>query len=187
MIDRVDRFVLCVLALLLIAIGVVGLLAATGVLTVSDPSTLYSSLTQTTVTVTWWWIAAIALGVVLALLGLVLALRQLTRPGGPPLETVVIDRAKRGSTTVKARAVARAVEQDLARLPGVVGSRVQLLTDGTPVRLRAALDLRSDADINEIRSRAAQPLERATDSLGFDRVPTELWLRHTAQPPPRVR
>ncbi|MDQ3451997.1 MAG: hypothetical protein M3493_04740, partial [Actinomycetota bacterium] len=116
MIDRVDRFVLCVLALLLIAIGVVGLLAATGVLTVSDPSTLYSSLTQTTVTVTWWWIAAIALGVVLALLGLVLALRQLTRPGGPPLETVVIDRAKRGSTTVKARAVARAVEQDLARL-----------------------------------------------------------------------
>jgi len=186
-IDRVDRFVLCVLALLLIAIGVVGLLAATGVLTVSDPSTLYSSLTQTTVTVTWWWIAAIALGVVLALLGLVLALRQLTRPGGPPLETIVVDQAQRGRTTVKARAVARAVEQDLARLPGVVGSRVQLLPNGTPVRLRAALDLRSDADVNEVRSRATQPLERATDSLGFDRVPTELWLRHTAQAPPRVR
>jgi hypothetical protein len=88
---------------------------------------------------------------------------------------------------VRARAVARAVEQDLARLPGVVGSRVQLLPNGTHVRLRAALDLWSDADVNEVRSRATQPLERATDSLGFDRVPTELWLRHTAQPPPRVR
>ncbi len=187
MIDSVNRVVLAVVGVLLVTAGAVGLLAAAGAIPWDPPSDLYASVASAFQARPWlWWVVA-AVAALLVVLGLTFALRQLSRPAGPALDTIVVQRGGRGRTAVRAVAIADALEQDLQRLPAVTGSRVRVAPPSSRPTLRVSLDLGSDADLHAVRRSAEEPLRRAQHVLGAESLPAELRLRHTAAPPRRVR
>ncbi len=187
MTDTLNRLVLALLGLLLTAGAVVGLLAGTDVLRLQQPSEIFASVRDAFAANPALWLAVAAGALLLLLLGLWLVAAQLRVRSHPTLDEVVVERGDRGSTQVRAVAVADALARDLERLPKVTGSRVELSPPASRPRAHVLLDLGTDAEASAVRAAAEEPLQRAADALGIDRLPAELRLRHTAARPRRVQ
>ncbi len=189
MIDRLNRVLLTLLALLVAAAAVVGLLAGGGQLDVREPGSLYTDgADDVPERPELWGGVAIAVLVVLAVVGLVWAWRQVRpRREGGHLSPVELRRDQRGHTTVGSAALARMVADDLERLPGVVGSRVRVVEMAPRPRLIAWLDLGGDAEPALVRNATEVPLGRLCHALGVETVDADLRLRPTGTAPATAR
>jgi hypothetical protein len=186
--EALNRGLFIILGLVLVAAGVVGLLAASGVLRLLEPSTIYASLADTILGRPFlWWTVLVVAALLLVLLGLWLVRGELSRPRVGGLHDVVLQEGRRGSTTVGAVAVADAAAHDLARLPGVLDSDVRLATFGRRPRLEARLDVPADADLDAIRQAAEGPYTRLRTMLGVEDIDAHVRLRPTRVEPVRVR
>lgn len=187
--DRVNRAVLVVIALLLITGGAATLAAATGMLSLGQPSELYGSAAASAgADPGIWWAVAIAGCVVLLLLTATWALRQvLVRRPGDGLSTVTIDQTDRGRTTIEAVKVAQAAAADLERVPSVTASSARLVDDGDGRQLRTRIDVLTDADLAAVRRATDEVYERVSGILGDDPLRTKTRIRPIGGRPPRVR
>jgi hypothetical protein len=130
-------------------------------------------------------IVAVAVGLALAVLGVVWAARSLrpeSRPdlqlaGGPDTRIVV-----------EATAVAEAVGQQAAALPGVGRARARLVGPEQRPALRLTLWLADDADVRAVLAALEdRVLAPARESLELDALPVAVRLELDAvAPPPRV-
>jgi hypothetical protein len=174
-VNRVNRTLLGLLGLFLLAAGGLGLAVSFGAF--GDPSApvLPQGVRDYADDQPWFWWAVVAACFVLALLGLRWLLAQLhtDRLGRLDLTTDEKD----GLTTVHAGALTDAVEAEVEGLRGVVGASAHLL-DRAGRRLTLSVDLAEYADIAEIR----QTLEdrvvgHARQAIDDPELPVDIELR----------
>lgn len=178
MIDGINRTVLLLLGLVLIAAGAAGIAIDQGVLPVPDPSAFYRAVAASVAaSPVLWWTLIIVAAVLVTILGLVYALRQLVVQTGPRLGTILLNRHPRGVTRLAPSAVSAAVARDLGRLEGVQGSRVQLTSFRPQPHLRVRLDVDDRADLERVHARADEAFRRLCRTLGVDGVDVDLYVR----------
>jgi hypothetical protein len=183
-----NRMILALIGALLIAAGTMGLLAFTGVVSPQEPSSVYERLTTAVQErPILWWSVIIAGLVLVVVLALWWALRQLIvrRPGGA-LRTLDLDTSARGRTTVEATAVAGAAAADLRRLPQVTASNARVIPHGRKWSVRTRLDVVADADVPAVREATGEVYGRVAEALGVTDLPTHTRLRPRGDAP-RVR
>ncbi|MGH8910113.1 MAG: hypothetical protein ACRD0K_27360 [Egibacteraceae bacterium] len=188
MIDRVNRAVLLLLGLSLCAAGGVVIAAQQRALRLLPPSALYESLRSSIAgRPALWWTVIIAAAVLLAVLGLIYAFRQLV-VGGHRLDAVLLGRSDRGVTRLEPSAVSRALAADLRSMDDVMGSRVRLRTLLPQPSLAVRLDVDEDADVGQVRAHAVEAFQRLSRTLGVDGLDVDLQLRLRSDiaPPTRV-
>jgi hypothetical protein len=187
--DGFNRFLLLLLGLLLIAGGVIGLLAAGGWLPLLEPGAIYQqSVDAVNARPSLWWTVIVVGALLLMLLGLLLAWGQISPPRGhhSTPRSVTIERTNRGRTTLDAAALARAATLDLRRIPNVTGGRARFDNFGRRPRLLASLDLEADADLAAVRQNLEEVYGRLCRFLDVDRLQTSVRLRPTEREPTRV-
>lgn len=130
-------------------------------------------------------IAAIAAGVVLAVLGLIWAARALRPERRPDL---VLDAGPDTEIVVSAGAAAEAIAAEAGGLTGVGRARVRLVGPRDSPALRITLWLTEDAHVGDVLARLdSQVLATARDSLGIAVLPVAVRVELDAGPvAPRV-
>lgn len=184
---RLDRTLLTLLALLLLAGGVVALLVGTGMLgagrarrPVLDPIVVEFLRSYPL----YARIAAIVLGVLLLVLGLWWMLRSL-RP--EPKPDLVLDDDAGGELTVTSAALADAIKADAMSVQGVERARARLVGNEDDPALRLTLWLQQGADLRAVwEGLDQQVLSRARHALGLSRLPTAIRLELDAAERQRV-
>lgn len=175
---RPNRVILTFVALLLIVVGVVGLLAAAGVVVLQQPAEVYEQMVAGAAAYPWaWLLGIIAGGLVVALLGAWLVVRQLGGRRSGRTGTVVIQRADRGRTTLKAAAVTRAAAVDLRSHRTIQESSVRISTFGARPRLLVNLSVSADTEPLRALEAAEDVYDRLAGVLGADKVIVETRLR----------
>ena len=163
-----NRLVIVVLALVAAAAGTMGALAALGAV---DPDQVnrflpFRDAWASRNDIDWQkdlpqW-ALLAGAVALALLALVLLLREVTVRQGVE-DRLVLDRGRRGTTVLSTSALRRAVEQEARHLAGVARAEVEELSvAGEPPRARYRV--RAD-DVAHLPTLGRQVAERGAASL----------------------
>ncbi|RZQ61356.1 alkaline shock response membrane anchor protein AmaP [Amycolatopsis suaedae] len=133
----------------------------------------------------WAKVAAIALGVLLVVLGLWWFFRTLRPEGRPDLE---LDRTPGSELTVTAGAIADAVRADAESVDGVSKARARCVGDEERPALRLDLSLREGADLKRVWEAVdTHVLTRARESLGVDTLPTAVRIELDAAARRRVR
>lgn len=200
MIDAVNRVVLALIGLVVLAAAVTGLLAARDLVLIADPATLFARAQTALRTTAEVMALTAAAGLVIAALALWWVSRQITPPVATGIDTLTIhdtgvvhgsddgaDPAPtRGRTTLDADAVARVVAADFARLPGVDDAGCRLLTAGARPRLRVRAEVYADADLDVVRRAAEEVYGRLCRVLGVESVHAEIELRPRDRPRERV-
>lgn len=189
-IDLLNRVVLGLAGLLMIAGGLLGLLARRGAIPLSTPAQTYEVAADWVLQDGWTVgigaTVAIVVGIGLVLLGLRWALAQFRRRGGH-LELLTLQRLAEGRTSVAAAAAAAAAARDLETVPGVTAGAARLVEAGRRPRLLARADMFADADPAAVRAGAEQVYARLARCIGADDINAELRLRPTQRQPARVR
>lgn len=185
---RPNRIVLLLLGLVLVAGGVLVLLAAYGILPVAEPGALYDDLAAAAEAYPESWAGGVVLGGLLAAaLGAWLVRRQLRGRRGGRLGTVTLASEARGRTTVEAASIARAAAADLRRGPGVVSSNVRMVTSGSRPRLLVALAIDTNTDPRAALGVAEEVYARVRGLLGAPDLHVDTVVRPTAEAGDRVR
>lgn len=127
--------------------------------------------------------AAVAVGLLLVVLGLVGAARSLRPERRPDLD---VDGGRPGTTiVVSAAAAGDAVAAQAATLAGVTRARARLVGSGRAPALRVTLWLADDADVREVLARLDdRVLTSVRSSLGLAVLPAAVRLELDASPPP---
>jgi hypothetical protein len=153
--DRANRLVGTIVAVVLIAVGVLGLLRSYGIIfsdrAMDDPVLLRQVREFVADNDAWFWWAALAVSVLLAILGWRWLRVQLLP--SPSLSDLTVASTETGRTTLPSRALADAVTSELEDDPELTGARVRVVgSEGDP-----ALDVRTSvadgADLEAVRSR----------------------------------
>jgi len=130
-------------------------------------------------------IAAIVLGVLLLIGGLMLALRAL-RPEHHP--DVTLDRTSGNETTVTSSAIAEAIAVDAEQVDGVDRAKATMVGDDEEPALRLSLWLRQGSNVKDVwQELDTTVLRRARESLGVNTLPTAVRLELGAAQKQRVR
>ncbi|MGH8931780.1 MAG: hypothetical protein ACRDZO_14435 [Egibacteraceae bacterium] len=188
MIDRVNRVMLLLFGLALCAAGVVAIAARQRALRLMQPSAIYRNMQVSVASrPALWWTVVIAVAVLLALLGLVYALRQLP-VAGTRLGTILLRRHDLGATRLEPSAVSKVVAADFSRMDDVTGSRVRMRGFQPQPSFAVRLDVDQHADMDQVRAHADEALQRVSHTLGVDGVDADLRLRlrseqHTSPAP----
>ena len=171
--DRLNRVVLGLLGLLLLAGGGLSVCLGAGVFgsnrshrDVFDPTVVH-----------WWneggWMSfavVVAIGLGLLVLGLWLTASQLRRNDGrhrtPTVTFAPVDGA-RGETTLRAPALSHSLEGDLVRIPDVHDAMVGLFGQYPNVELRAVLDVADDVDLEALPGNVEEVLGRMEATTGI--------------------
>ena len=168
-VDRVNRTLLALLGLLLLAVGVLVLLLGFGVFgTGRAEQTVLTDDESTFITDNpWFWWAVAAVCVVVALLCLRWLLGQLSTSRVPELE-VEPDHSD-GRTMLQAGAIAGAVEDEVRSYPGVADAALRLQGTRGDHRhlLTVALDERADVDAVR-RALTAETVPHLRQALDFE-------------------
>jgi hypothetical protein len=123
----------------------------------------------------WFWPAVAAALIVVALLALRWLLAQ-TRTGA--LRTLRLQPdARRGATTMPARTLAGALEDDLARSPYLNRPRATHTGSRTSPRLRVAASVEPGADPGAVRTRAQEAVDHCRQALEAPTLPTTVLFR----------
>lgn len=186
-IDRRNRTVLSLLGLILIALGVVGILLRAGVLALPDPSALWRQVADLVPGYEWVvYVALIVLGLFLVWLGWRFIRAQFATPTTAVRE-LTLQRDDRGRTTVPAGAVAKALERDVQRLPGVQEASARLV--GAGARPHVVVDATVDgwSDLGRVRGAIEATYQRLQTSLGTSAVEADLHVRTVPVTQARVR
>jgi hypothetical protein len=183
MIDRRNRLVLILLAVVLLAGGVGALLLGAGVF--SQHRSKYSVVTHANLH--RWdaygakaYAVAGAIGFVLFMLGYLLASREWQRNDGKKRAAPIIFPIKeqdRGQTTLNTPALSHALEGDLKTIPDVSGAMVGLFGAPPEIELRGVLDVTDQADLQELPKQFEQAMSRFARTVGFRPDPIQVTLR----------
>ncbi len=148
--NGVNRTVLLVLALVLIAAGVLALLVGIGQLFLDPASSLVPASATTWLTARpWlWWVGAGA-ALVLALLGLWWLIAQLRTEGVGSIDLAETG-AGGGITTVRSSGITEAVEDDAESIGGVARAHARV-AGRREQRVELTVVLTEDADISRVR------------------------------------
>ncbi len=169
-VNIVNRTVLLLLALLLIAAGVLGLILGFGGFGASRSTTavLPVELRSFPADQPWFWWAVAAGCLLVALLGLWWLLAQLKTERIGRLDITTDDRA--GSTTVHSSAITNAVEAEAQGIAGVSDATAHVRGESER-RLVLSVDLDDNADLATVRAHLEQQtvphLRRALDDPTF--------------------
>lgn len=186
-----DRTVLGLLALILLAGGVLVALLGFGVFgaararrPVLDPMIVDALRTQSVL----WRAVAIAAGVVLVVLGLIWVARVLRPERRPDLTLAPLNDGAATTVVVTASALADAIGEQSAELPGVARARARLVGDERAPAVRLTVWLLDGADIGALSRRLeSDVLAPARRSLELEHLPVAVRLElDSATPTPRV-
>jgi hypothetical protein len=194
-VNAANRLLGVAVGLVLLALGVLGILAGSGLLPGVDPDGPVLSDEFRTRWHEWggWAVAGtIAAGVLVALLGLWLMLAERRRPGGRTLADLVwrtapdteaatgtgqvdtdatgtgqVGTEATGHVHVGAAALNRALTRDLQAIPAVDRARVHLTGRRDQSQLRLRLRLASDADLTELHRHVDAVLHRFAATTGL--------------------
>jgi hypothetical protein len=188
-VDRLNRTVFIVTGVVLVVAGVLGLLLYNGVLTTTEPSTIYGRWVRDA-TGAVNLSAAIATAVCLVVLVAAgwWALAQLRPVGdGERVGTVRITRGPQGRTSLAATTLAKAVTADLGRRPGINSARVRLRAVKPHPRVQATVEMALDTDVDAVLSQVHEAVGHLAAALetDVDEVHTEIRLsfaRSVSQP-----
>jgi hypothetical protein len=152
-VDRLNRTVLLLLGLLLIAVGGYGLARGFGAFgqDPADDATLSDTVVDFAARNTEWFWPAVALG---ALLLAYLALRWFQAQIPVPQTVRQIDLTKdstRGTTRARAGGVARALAADVDRQEGVSSAKARFVQRDGRADLEVVAEIFDDADLEDVR------------------------------------
>jgi hypothetical protein len=175
-IERLDRALLVLVALIAVAVAVAGWLVWAGVLTLPEPSDVvdFDGLQLPA----WWPVPVVVVCLIVVALGLWLVWAQVPKPrhlGVDDLELVTSSSA--GTTTVSPAALAHLIEHRLSQIDGVDGVTVTVQPDDGRGRLWVRPRLTSDADVT-VATRAVRDV--VDEVAGTLRVPLEVVLIRVA-------
>jgi hypothetical protein len=189
MMELGNRVLWSLVAAALLAVGIAGLLAGSGVIGMSAQHT--TLLPQAGVHL--WQQGGIgalvglsAVGAVLSLCGAMLVRAQL-RTAGPAMADLVVPsrsdgaRAERGRTAVSGGTIATGFQRDLRRIPSVQGARVRMSGDVARPLVRARIDVVAGADLQDLREEVRQSIARLAATSGAAPVALDVTLRLRAQ------
>lgn len=184
---RADRTLTALLGLLAVAVGAAALLVGTEVFggarahrPVIDPILVKRVAGNLDLTLG----IAIAVGVLLVVLGLWWALREL-RPERHP--DIVLDSSLSRELTVTSAALASAVRGDAETVTGVDRARVRVLGRADAPGLRLTLWLREGADVRDVWAELdTRVLARARHALGIEVLPAAIRIELDAAERQRV-
>ena len=183
-----DRWLLVLIGLVLLAVGVGVTLLYYGVFgswraarPLLDPIMVGTVATDPVL----WRVIAIAVGIVLALLGLAWVARSV-RP--EPRPDVVLDGGPNTTILVSSGAAAEAVATQAATLPSVGRARARMVGSTAAPALRVTLWLTDDADVRAVLHRLdAEVLATVCSALGLSALPMAVRLEvERPHPAPRV-
>lgn len=159
---RGDRIALALIGALLTTAAVLALLVATGAIQTLGPyidrdEPIFNPRLDTALDdhQLAWQLGAVAVGLLLAILGLVWLRRQLPSRRHLHETTLDVHDDTPGNTTVDGRAFANAFEADVRRHPDVLDARADMLLDRGVVRVR--LTAADDVMVERVVSDAVQP------------------------------
>lgn len=179
MTDRANRALLGLVALLLTAVGILGVLANRGLIAMHEPAALYGDLTQFVLrraSVVWPVVILVAL--LLGLAGLALLRGQLPRvPGHLGVRDATLAETDRGRTTLAPATAATAVGTDLERIPGVANAHVRVRSIRPRLQLHVRLELTDGASTAHVREGAEHSYGRLASAIGGDELDVETNLR----------
>jgi hypothetical protein len=177
--DRLNRVVVALLGLLLLAAGVATLVRSFGGLghrLAHEPLLTRADSRFAHRNAGWFWpgVAVVALLVALLALRWLLAQLRSDRVARVELERDV----RRGRTTLHAPAVTAAVCEEIESYRGVRSARARLLHDPTRPDLVLTIELDERADIGETRRRIeTDAVAHTRQALGLADLPTRVVLR----------
>ena len=180
---RLNRIVLVLFGLVLMAAGGYGLARSYGALGSSkqhEPILIPQVRTFIADHHDWFWWAAGALSVLIALLALAWLRAQLhfPRPANDNLDRAEPD----GLTRIHGSAPADALAADINTLPGVAATAARIWGDPTKPHVHLQLQLHDDAALEDLRSRIeTNHLDRLRQALQVEHLETTIDLR-LAQP-----
>jgi len=184
--DRVTRIVLTVIGAILLAIGVAGILANTGLYAsgfgrrtlLQNPAAIWIGTHSA-----WFWPVAAAVAVAVALLAI--AWLALVISPAPKTRDVSIDGSAR--TSLRASALRDALTSEIQSYRGVDSARVRVVGDPQDPRLGVKVNLTDDARVAEVRERVErEALAHAREALDAPRMPVVLDLAVSTRSGPRV-
>lgn len=172
-----DRSLLVIIGLVVLAVGVLVALLGYGVFgsaragrPLLDPVVVDALRAQPLIA----RIVAIAVGLLLLVLGLTWAARSL-RPERKP--DLVLDRGPHTAITVSSSAAADALAAQATALPGVGRAKARMVGTEDAPALRVSLWLTDDADVRDVLERLdRQVLSSARSSLGLGALPVAVRL-----------
>jgi hypothetical protein len=184
-IDRKNRRSLALIGLLLLIGG--GLSAALGAGAFGNRRADRDVFDNTIIR--WWneggwesFAVVTAIGLVLAVIGAVLILRQLHRNDSrsrTPNVTFPADGTP-GQTTLRSAALSHNLEADLENIPDVTKANVGLFGYYPKMELRAVLTVGDQIDLDGLPGRVDQALDRVETTAGFRPAPVQVTLRFKA-------
>ena len=153
--DRLNRTLLAILGLLLLAAGLYGLLRGGGAFgqdQADDPLLLEGVRDFVGDNAAWFWPLAAVLSLVIAYLAY-RWLRAHIRSGPAVGHINLASDSPLGWTRVRAAGAADALSSDIESYPGVLSASARVLTDGTQPEVELGVEVTDDADLAEIRRR----------------------------------
>lgn len=179
-----DRTLVIVIGLVLLAAGTLVALLSFGVFGAArasrpllDPVVVDVMRAQPEV----WRIVAIAVGLLLVVLGLVWAARSVRPERRPDL---VVDGGPNTAIVVSSSAAADAVAAQAGGLPGVRRARARLVGGESTPALRVTVWLADDANVRDVLARLHDDvLVTARRSLGLDALPAAVRVELDSSPP----
>jgi hypothetical protein len=167
--DRLNRVLWSVIALLLVAAGGAGLAAGS----VGVPGAVLDQLHAPAAQV----LAAVGLtGLVVALLGALLLRAEVRRPGPPRLPDLQFGR-ERGRTVVRSGSLGRGLERELGRIPGVERAAARLGAPAKEPRARLRLHVDAATDVEPVRRHVDRALQRLARTAGRSPASVEVLVR----------
>ena len=166
--DRANRVVGTVVALVLIAVGALGLLRSYGIFfdddAMDDPVLLRQVRNFVADNDAWFWWAAFALALLLAYVGWRWLRVQLLP--SPSLNELTVASTESGRTTLPSRALVDAVTRQLEEDPEVTGARVRLVGSERSPALDIRASVADGADLEGVRTRVeGEAVGRARTAL----------------------
>lgn len=180
-----NRVLLALIGLVLLAAGAFAILVNTGVLTLLDRESALAPGTARPPT--WVLYTTAAAGVVVALLALRWLLAQLT-PATKTRTWQLEEHAEHGGTELSTSTATAPFVADMTACPGVHTARAALSGPGQSPRLAVVVGIEQDASVDDVRSYlGGHALPRLRQALDLADLPTTVEFRFTTKVGARVR